>query len=97
MGATAIEKGSRDSWTVTPKMVEAAKAARASVSRPGAEGSKEYDRLFRDPAKRDPRGYVIPVNQPDFLTATKFVNVLLETGVKVVTPDCGRQGGPRPG
>src|SRR5207244_2574125 len=39
--------------------------------------------LFRDPARRDPRGFIIPASQPDFLTATKFVNVLLETGVKV--------------
>jgi hypothetical protein len=77
MGKNAIERGSRDSWTITPKVVEAARAARASG------GTSDFKSLFRDPAKRDPRGYIIPANQPDFLTATKFVNVLLETGVKV--------------
>ena len=46
-------------------------------------GVKEFERFFRDPARRDPRGYVIPVAQPDFLTATKFVNILLGTGVQV--------------
>jgi hypothetical protein len=77
MGKNAIDRGNRDSWTVTPKVVEAARAA----SRGG--GAADFDRLFRDPAKRDPRGYVLPADQPDFLTATKFVNVLLETGVRV--------------
>ena len=32
--------------------------------------------LLRDPAQRDPRGYIIPSDQPDFPTATKFVNAL---------------------
>jgi hypothetical protein len=37
----------------------------------------------RDPRFRDPRAYVIPANQPDFLTATKFVDTLLKNGVTV--------------
>jgi hypothetical protein len=84
MGKKAIERGSRDSWTITPKAVEAARAARNSPP-PEGRGSNadEFKRLFHDPARRDPRGYIIPANQPDFLTATKFANVLLETGVKV--------------
>jgi hypothetical protein len=73
MGKAAIDRGNRDSWTVTPRVVEAAKAARG-------EG---FEKLFHDPARRDPRGYVLPADQPDFLTATKFVNVLIGTGVKV--------------
>src|SRR5581483_10606158 len=39
--------------------------------------------MIRTPEKRDPRGYVIPSDQADFLTATKFVNVLIKTGVTV--------------
>ncbi|MDR2120485.1 MAG: hypothetical protein LBP64_06390 [Tannerella sp.] len=35
------------------------------------------------PETRDPRGYIIPSGQPDFLTATKFVNALLKAGVDV--------------
>jgi hypothetical protein len=83
MGKRAIEHGSRDSWTVTPKVVEAARAARGESTSARGGGADEFKRLFRDPARRDPRGYVIPANQPDFLTATKFVNILLDTGVKV--------------
>lgn len=74
MGKNAIARGNKDSWTVTPKMVAAAK---------GARGADAFQKFFRDPAKRDARAYVIPADQPDFLTATKFVNALLGTGVKV--------------
>jgi hypothetical protein len=74
MGKNATERGNKDHWTVTPKMVEGAK---------GDRGKGAFEKYFRDPAKRDARGYVIPADQPDFLTATKFVNVLIATGVKV--------------
>src|SRR5580658_6186269 len=36
---------------------------------------KYWDDLHT-PAARDPRGYIIPSDQPDFLTATKLVNAL---------------------
>ena len=36
-----------------------------------------------DPRARDPRGYVIPSDQPDFPTATKFVDALLKNGIAV--------------
>ncbi len=36
-----------------------------------------------DPLSRDARAYVLPAGQPDFLTATKFVDALLKTGVTV--------------
>ena len=39
----------------------------------------KYYEMLRDPAMRDPRGYILPADQPDFLTATKFVNALLKT------------------
>ena len=82
MGHNAIERGNKDSWTITPKLVAAAGPA-TGKGKKGAAGAKEFERSFRNPAHRDPRGYVIPVNQPDFLTATKFVNILIGTGVKV--------------
>src|SRR5205807_4852082 len=83
MGHNAIEQGGRDSWTITPKIVDAARTARANIARGRGGNADEFERFFRDKALRDPRGYILPANQPDFLTATKFVNVLLETGVKV--------------
>lgn len=77
MGKNAVDRGNRDNWTVTPKVVDAARN-----NRPG-RGAGEFQRLFRDPTKRDPRGYIIPADQPDFLTAVKFVNTLMLAGIKV--------------
>lgn len=83
MGKNAIDHGSRDSWTVTPKIVDSARGLRTNAPPGRGANLKEFNRLFRDPMKRDPRGYIIPANQPDFLTATKFANILYEAGVKV--------------
>jgi hypothetical protein len=42
-----------------------------------------YNAVFKDPARRDPRVFVIPASQTDFPTATKFVNALRYIGVEV--------------
>jgi hypothetical protein len=42
-----------------------------------------YDKVFKDPARRDPRVFVIPSDQTDFPTATKFINALRYIGVEV--------------
>ncbi|HYJ81020.1 MAG TPA: M14 metallopeptidase family protein, partial [Longimicrobiaceae bacterium] len=50
---------------------------------PNPAESQRFLGLLRRPAWRDPRGYVLPADQPDFPTAVKFVNALRETGVQV--------------
>ena len=42
-----------------------------------------YNNVLHDPKMRDPRGFILPSDQPDFLTATKFVNILMKAGVFV--------------
>jgi hypothetical protein len=123
MGKNSIEKGERDSWTVTPKRIaaleeaaaETATTARAgggrgrnaagaaaeapatpgvsagmtpmSVTPPRVVGSVPaalYKTVLEDPAKRDPRGYILPSDQPDFPTATRFVNTLMKNGVTIL-------------
>lgn len=42
-----------------------------------------YDKVFKDPARRDARAFIIPSSQTDFATATKFVNTLRYVGVQV--------------
>src|SRR6187551_2040546 len=74
MGKNSIERGNRDSWTVSP---------RALASSGGSRVRGDYERQFRDPARRDARAYVLPSDQPDFLTATRFIETLLKTGVTV--------------
>jgi hypothetical protein len=48
-----------------------------------AAGTNVFSKFFRNPADRDPRGYVLPASQPDFATATRFINTLIENGVRV--------------
>jgi hypothetical protein len=43
----------------------------------------QFKTLLRDPAQRDPRGFILPSDQPDFPSATKFINALIKTGVIV--------------
>jgi hypothetical protein len=42
-----------------------------------------YDSVFKNPALRDARGYIVPADQADFATAVKFLNALIRTGVLV--------------
>jgi hypothetical protein len=108
MGKNSIERGSKDTWTFTPRALEAlqakvAKEMRAPSGPPSTTAptmapgglfvanaggrspvapAKYFDEL-KDPAKRDPRGYIIPSNQPDFPTATKFINTLIHNGITI--------------
>ncbi len=95
MGRNAIAKGSQDSWTRWPHAVariETAAAAAQSTSDqqdPGGFPGRVRDvdprflAAFEDPATRDPRGYILPSDQADFPTATKFVNSLIKSGIDV--------------
>jgi hypothetical protein len=104
MGRNAIEKGSRDNWTIHPKRIEAVKAAiEAAQPRQASDGQTAgtgggrggrgggrggapveiYNNVLHDPKMRDPRGFILPSDQPDFLTATKFINTLIKNGVTV--------------
>ena len=80
MGMNSIERGSKDTWTVVPFETEAAAAA-LGASRTGT--AADYRRLLQAPENRDPRGFIIPADQVDFSTATKFVNTFLKNGVEV--------------
>jgi hypothetical protein len=45
--------------------------------------SMKYYEMLHAPDKRDPRGYIIPSDQADFLTATKFINTLIKNGITI--------------
>ena len=86
MGKNSIEKGSQDSWTITPKRIDAlrATAAKQSTSSGGNIAAALYNTVLHDAQYRDPRGYIIPASQDDFPTAVQFVNALLKTGIMVL-------------
>ena len=115
MGENSIERGSRDTWTITPKRIAALEAASedagggrggrggrgtaAQMGLPSADlpsgltvgglnartlPTNLYNTVLHDPRMRDPRGYILPSDQPDFATATEFLNALLKSGVTVL-------------
>ncbi len=90
MGKNSIERGSRDHWTISPRRIEAVEQAiKKDDAKPVGFGFSrgypaKYYEILRDPAARDPRGYIIPSDQQDFPTATKFVNALIKSGVRVL-------------
>ena len=95
MGRNAIERGKTDHWTDYPRRVAEVKAeiakemkTESSDPRMVAGGRAQvvptkYFALLRKPEWRDARGYVLPADEGDFLTATKFVNALIKAGVTV--------------
>ena len=105
MAKNAIDKGSRDNWTIHPKRIAAAREAIEAAQGGPARGPENigprggrggagsagrggapvsiYADVLHDPKMRDPRGFILPADQPDFLTATKFMNILIKAGVVV--------------
>ncbi len=115
MGKNSIERGSRDSWTISPHRLNAVETIadaerqpqgqRGGGQRGGGNGgggggggggrggnltgdaAKKYWDMLHDPKMRDPRGYIIPSDQPDFLTAIKFLNTLIKNGIEIQRAD----------
>ncbi len=97
MGKDSIARGSTDTWTMYPRRLQAIKDEIARSQKVDAGDPRmnvggfarntvpiaQYDKLAKKPEWRDPRGYVLPADQPDFLTATKFMNALVKNGVTV--------------
>ena len=64
----------------------AAAGGRGGGGRGGGRGGADEGALWtalHKPEHRDPRAYILSSAQADFATATRFVNALLETGIKV--------------
>ncbi len=81
--AAAAGRGGRGGAAAPAGGGDAGPDAPAFGGRGPAMSMAQYNAVFKDPARRDPRAYVIPVSQPDFATATKFVNTLRYIGVEV--------------
>lgn len=96
MGKNSIEKGSKDTWSFSPKKIEAINRAYQKDNKVNATTqANEYsgrgpgmpvkylDTVMKAPENRDPRGYILSADQPDFTTAIRFLNALIRTGVSV--------------
>ena len=103
MGRDMIERGSKDDWIVTPRLLADAQAkinpgggrggrgnapldafaAADFGGRGGGATQAQFTENFRNPANRVPRGFIIPSDQPDFLTAEKFLVSLQKAGITI--------------
>lgn len=101
MGKNSIEKGSKDNWSLYPSKTSLIQEyfQKDQPQRPREENTtpeswgrniasiskKYFDTVFNNPTHKDARAYIIPSNQPDFATATRFVNALIRTGIEIQT------------
>ncbi len=95
MGKNAIAKGNTDTWTLSPSKIAAIdklyqdslKRIKTNTESNRGNGAnmpvKFYDSVMHNNVYKDPRGYIIPSDQPDFATAVEFLNALIRTGVVV--------------
>jgi len=68
--------------TINPTMAPGGLFVQNAGGRSPVAPAKYFDEL-KDPARRDPRGYIISSSQADFPTATKFVNTLIHNGITI--------------
>lgn len=98
MGKNSIDRGSKDTWSFSPKKIQAINNAYQKDNKPTTGGQvneysgrsagmpvKYLDTVMKAPENRDPRGYIISADQPDFTTAIRFLNALIRTGISVQT------------
>lgn len=101
MGKNSIEKGNKDNWSLYPSKTSLIQEyfQKDQPQRPREENTtpeswgrniasiskKYFDTVFSNPTQKDARAYIIPSNQPDFATATRFVNALIRTGIEIQT------------
>jgi len=93
-GKNSITRGNTDNWTIYPRRVAEVKDTIAKDMKvDGSADSRmvsggriatvpdKYYSVIRKPEYRDPRGYIISATEGDFLTATKFVNIMIKSGL----------------
>ena len=99
MGKNSIEKGEKDYWSLSPSKVAAITKLAEGETRttkkgalvadssdeenPATVATKYYDSVMKNPALRDPRGYIITAAQTDLPTTIRFLNALISTGIIV--------------
>lgn len=84
MGKHSIEAGNKDFWTLSPNKVEMVTELMKNDTRALRNDTvalSYYDKVYKNPQLRDPRGYIIPITQTT--SAVDFVNILIKSGIKV--------------
>ncbi|MEO8678370.1 MAG: peptidase, partial [Vicinamibacterales bacterium] len=93
MGKNSIGRGNTDTWTQYPRRIAevkdlVAKDMKIDSTDPRMSSGgrvqtvpEKYFATLHQPAWRDARGYILSANEGDFLTATKFVNIMIKSGL----------------
>ncbi|MBD1429012.1 M14 family metallopeptidase [Sphingobacterium litopenaei] len=90
MGRNSIEKGSQDSWSLSPskvavveKAIENLKVQDEKLKNQRSNPIQALDSLLKDSKYRDPRAYIISAQQDNPATTIKFLNALSANGIRI--------------
>lgn len=90
MGRNSIEKGSKDTWALSPSKIAIIDSAYSKAKRENnalanqRNMPKEFmNSLFENHAHKDARGYIIPANEINPKTTIRFLNALSANGIKI--------------
>ncbi len=84
MGRHSIEAGSKDNWTLYSKRADALADILKTEKMTGNVDSFQttlFNKVYKNPANRDARGYIVTAHQTT--TAIDFINILIQSGIKV--------------
>ncbi len=90
MGKNSIEKGNKDTWSLSPSKVAVIDSAITKLRKEdknnyyGRRNPKEaLDSLLTNPAYRDPRAYIISNNTHNPATTKRFLDALSANGIRI--------------
>lgn len=90
MGRNSIEKGSKDTWSLSPSKVAVVEQAIENLKKQNKElrnqrqnPKQALDSLLKNPKYRDPRVYIISAHQDNPVTTVKFLNALSANGIRI--------------
>lgn len=84
MGRHSIEAGSRDNWTLYSKRADALADLLKTEKLTGSVDSFQstvFNKVYKNLTNRDARGYIVTAQQTT--TAIDFINILIQSGIKV--------------
>lgn len=81
MGHNSVERGTHDTWTHDPALIDAATAAAKGLRGDSAQEASEA--VLHDPARRDPYAYIITADQPEIGNVLDFIDALKVSGIEI--------------
>ncbi len=85
LGSTQESRADREALELPEACARVREGMAFERQRPctGGDEAQRFYGMLEDPQFRNPRGYILPADQPDFATATRFIQALQKTGVTV--------------